>query len=108
MMTTQWYDIVGIIGGIFAGFSTLLVVVVRLEQWLARPDPSTLASADEQGLDEPARGGIKNWAPDLSVQAGGSHPPRTAAPGLRLDPSAVRAIGRLFTVLPPRTGQRRP
>jgi len=107
MMTTQWYGIVAVIGGIFAGFSTLLVLVVYLEQWLARPDPPTLVSADEQAINKPARGGIRNWAPDLSVQAGGSQPPHATAPGLRLDPPAARVSGHLFTVLPRHTGQQR-
>jgi hypothetical protein len=41
-MLTQWYDVCGIIGGIFLGFTAMLTLVVYLEQWLARPDTPSL------------------------------------------------------------------
>jgi hypothetical protein len=43
-MLTQWYDICGIIGGIFLGFTAMLTLVVHLEQWLARPDTPSLGA----------------------------------------------------------------
>ncbi|HEY5249189.1 MAG TPA: hypothetical protein VIJ15_12160 [Dermatophilaceae bacterium] len=103
MVMTQWYDIVGVIGVIFAGFSAMLVLAVHLEQWLAQPDPPTPACADQQALTEPDRSGIEHWAPDLSVQAGAPHLPHAIAAGLGLDPPAARISGHLFTVLPPNT-----
>lgn len=75
MVMTQWYDIVGVIGSIFAGFSAMLVMVVHLEQWLAQPDLPPLASADEQAPNEPDRGRMEHWAQDLSVQAGADNLP---------------------------------
>jgi hypothetical protein len=105
MVITPWYDILGVIGAIFAGVSALLILVVYLEQWLARPDPPTPASADEQPLNEPDRARIAHWAPDLSVQAGVSSLSRTRALGLGLDLPGAPVGGHLFSVLPPNTGQ---
>jgi len=108
MVMTQWYDILELIGAVFAGFSALLVLVVYLEQWLAEPDPPPLAPADEQTLNEPDRRGIEHWAPDLSVQAGASYLPGAAAPGLSFDRPVARGNGRRFIVLPRRTRRQRP
>ena len=47
-MLTQWYDICGIIGGIFLGFTAMLTLVVHLEQWLARPDTPSLGALAER------------------------------------------------------------
>lgn len=47
MVMTQWYDILGGIGAIFAGFSAVLVLVVYLEQWLDRPDTPSLGALSE-------------------------------------------------------------
>ena len=101
MVTTQWYDILGVLAVIFAGFSAMLVLVVYLEQWLAQPDPPPLASAGEQTLDEPDRNWVEHWAQDPSVQAGASHLPGSAAPGVGLDPPAARGIwARVHVFLP--------
>jgi len=108
MMITEWYDILELIGAVFAGFSAMLVLVVRLEQWLAEPDPLPLAPADERALNAPDRRGIEHWAPDLSVQAGASYLPRDAAPGLSFDRPVARVNGRRFTVLPRRARRQRP
>jgi hypothetical protein len=101
MVMTQWLDILGVIGAIFAGVSALLVLVVYLER-------STPAAADEQALNEPDRDWIEHWAPDVSVQAGASYLPRAGAAGLGLDPPGAGVAGHLFTVLPPNTGQQSP
>jgi hypothetical protein len=101
---TQWYDIVAVIGAIFTGFSAMLGLVVYLEQWLVRPDPSMLASAEVREHYSPDRSGIEHWAPDLSVPAGASHLPRAVALGLALDSPATRVSGHVFTVLPHNTG----
>ena len=104
---TQWYDILGVIGVIFAGFSAMLVLVVYLEQWLAGPDSPTPASADEQAL-KPDRKWGERWAPDLSVQTGASYLSRALAPSLCLDPPAARVSEHLLAVLPPNAGQQCP
>jgi len=108
MVMTQWYDILELIGAVFAGFSAMLVLVVHLEQWLTQPDLPPPAPADEQALNEPDRRGIEHRAPDLSVEAGASYQPRAAAPGLSFDRPAARVNGRRFTVLPRRTRRQRP
>ena len=104
MVMTPWSDILGVIAAMFAGVLALLVLVVYLEAWLARPDPPTPASADAQPPHEPDRGRAAHWAPDLSVQAGASCLPRTRAPGRGLDPPVAPVGGHLFTVSPPNTG----
>ena len=100
MMMTQWYDILELIGAVFAGFSAMLVLVVYLEQWLAQPDLSSPAPADEEALNESDRRGIEHWTPDLSVEAGASYLPRAAAPDLSFDRPVARVTGRRFSVLP--------
>ena len=107
MVMTQWCDILGVIVVILAGFSVMLVLVVYLEQWLARPDPPTPVSADEQAL-KPDRSGMRHWAPDLSVHTGASPLLRPQATGLSLDPPGEPVGGHLITALPPKTGQQRP
>jgi hypothetical protein len=92
MVMTQWYDILGVIGAIFTGIVVMLVLVVYLEQWLARPDPPPLASSDGLALDEPDRNWVEQWAPDLSVQASASFRPRAKAPGVSLDRPAARGV----------------
>ena len=101
---TQWYDILGVIGVTFAGFSAMLVLVVYLEQWLAGPDSPMPVSADEQALKPDRKWGERS-APDLSVQTGAFFLPRALAPGLGLDPPAARVSEHIFTVLPPNAGQ---
>jgi hypothetical protein len=107
MEITQWYEILGVIGAIFVGVLALLVLVVYLEQWLARPDPPTPVSTDEKALRESGRVRIEPWAPDPSVQADAPYLPPAIAPGLSLglDLPGTRAAGQLFTLLPPNTGQ---
>ena len=103
MAMTQWNDIVEVIAAIFAGVLAMLVLVFYLEQWLAQPDLPPQASADGQALTEPDRGGVQNWAPDLSVQAGTSYLPSALAPGLSPDPRPAPVYGHRFTVLLRRT-----
>jgi len=105
MVITQWYEILGVIAVIFVGVLALLVLVVYLEAWLAQPDRHTMASIDEQTLDEPGRNRIGHRTPDLSVHPGAPYLPPARAPGLGLDPPAARAAGHLFTVLSPSNGQ---
>ena len=105
MVMTQLYDILEVIGVIFAGFSAVLVLVVYLEEWLARPDPPTLASADERAL-EPDRNWVQRRAQDLSVQTGASYLPRALTPGRGLETPAARVSERLSTFLPPSAGHR--
>jgi len=92
MAMTQWNDIVEVIGAIFTGVLAMLVLVVHLEQWLARPDLTPQASTDEHALNEPDRSGVEHWAPDLSVQAGAAYLRHAKAPGVGLDPQAARGI----------------
>jgi hypothetical protein len=104
-MLTQWYDICAIIGGVFLGFTTMLILVVYLEQWLARPDPRSLgAIIAELQLAQPDGSARRPWAPDLSIEAGVSYLRRTKAPGFDPDPQGARLSVNLFTRLPPNIG----
>ena len=104
-MLTQWYDICAIIGGIFAGFTAMLTLVVYLEQWLARPDPPSLGALAEREVahqDDSWRG---SWAPDLPVEPGAPSLRHIRAPGFAPHPQAAPLSVHLFTRLPPRTGE---
>ena len=104
-MLTQWYDIYGIIGGIFLGFSAVLTLVVHLEQWLARPAPPSLGALSEREPAQQDDSGPEPWAPDPSVEAGTSYLRRIKVPGFEPDPQAARLSVHLFTGLPPNTGE---
>ena len=104
-MLTQWYDICGIIEGIFLGFTAMLTLVVYLEQWLARPDTPSLGALPERELAQQDDSGLGAGTPDPSVEAGASYLRRIKAPGFEPDPQAARLSLHLFTGLPANTGE---
>jgi hypothetical protein len=108
MVMTQWYDILAFIGAVFAAFSTLLVLVVYLEQWLAQPDTASLGAPAER---EPAQQDDREpqpWAPDPVVEVGTSHLRRIKARDFERHPQAARISVHLHTGLtrrvPPNAG----
>jgi len=51
-MVTQWYDIGGIIGGIFLGITMILTLAVYFEQRLGRADPPSLGTLTERAQQD--------------------------------------------------------
>jgi hypothetical protein len=80
MVNAQWYDVGEVIGTIFAGVTALLVLVVRLEQWLERSETPDLAAADERERGKQDVSGPQVPAPHRRVGAGPSYR-RPAASG---------------------------